>query len=169
MHNEILVWIFYARKLLCEKGWIERVGTDKKEKMSTDSTSTTTTYGTISKSFNGTSNPKPNGKTEINHRNSVPKIPEIRSKSTKSKTRNKSYPQRNDRVENVKFNSNPTTPKSIQKSSMTHTVWASLRWLLHAYTILKARQPTHSHVAEFVGFWGVFHHRTNVCISAACC
>ena len=95
--------------------------------MSTDSTSTTTTYGTISKSFNGTSNPKPNGKTEIDHRNSVPKIPEIRSKSTKSKTRNKSYPQRNDRVENVKFNSNPTTPKSIKKSSMSFAQLIAVR------------------------------------------
>ena len=90
--------------------------------MSTDSTSTTTTYGTISKSFNRTSNPKPNGKTEI-----ISTITEFRSKSTKNKTRNKSYPQRNDRVENVKFNSNPTTPKSIKKSSMSFAQLIAVR------------------------------------------
>ena len=130
MHNEILVWIFYGGKLLCEKGWIEKVGTDKKEKMSTDSTSTTT-YGTISKSFNGTSNPKPNGKSEISP------IFENRPKNNKSKIRNKSYPQRNDRAENIKFNSNPSTP-ILNKSSMIFAQLALLlSWLVHVDTILK--------------------------------
>ena len=127
MHDEIFVWIFHARKLLCEKGWIAKVETDKKEKMSTDSTSTTATYGTISKSFNGTSNPKPNGKSEISP------IIENRPKNNKSKIRNKSYPQRNDRVEITKFNSNPSTP--ISKSSMIFAQLIAsallLSWLLN--------------------------------------
>ena len=130
MHDEIFVWIFHARKLLREKGWIAKVRTDKKEKMSTDSTSTSTTYGTISKSFNGISNPKPNGKSEISP------IIENRPKNNKSKIRNKSYPQRNDRVEITKFNSNPSTP--ITKSSMIFAHLALLlSWLLHVDTILK--------------------------------
>ena len=101
--------------------------------MSTDSTSTTTTYGTISKSFNGTSNPKPNGKSEISP------IIENRPKNNKSKIRNKSYPQRNDRVEITKFNSNPSTP--ISKSSMIFAQLIAsallLSWLLQVDTILK--------------------------------
>ena len=75
--------------------------------MSTDSTSTTTTYGTISKSFNGTSNAKPNGKVIFTG---------IRHKS-ENKIRTKSYPERNvSKGNQTKFNSNPSSPISSQSS-----------------------------------------------------
>ena len=106
--------------------------------MSTDSTSTTTTYGTISKSFNGTSNPKPNGKSEISP------IIENQPKNNKSKIRNKSYPQRNDRVEITKFNSNPSTP--ISKPSMIFAQSCCLKLIqfwktLYERISLYARRP----------------------------
>ena len=60
-------------------------------------------------------------------------------------------------------------PIQLLQNRLKNRVWASLSSLLYANTILKARQLTHSFIAEFVSFWGVFHHWTNVCFLAACC